>query len=244
MICLTLFPGLLPGPGEKSFITEPGCCCRVLAGCGMRCSERGGGAHGRIWISTPSGIGKPFPAWRNPAARKSWVSGAWGAALCGDEKLPVCLCFLWSVVWPNIGRLLSAEGITRPLFSLVGLWFKGKQLSYQPVLTTGTSSCNSAVLQAAICSFSFEELVNCKEVTPCLSLLPCCCVAGNCIASVLNLEVGNGRNFTAPLICAKLNLLTSWWCCMQGMLLAPARGVSTQRLYRTVRLLTKVSCWG
>lgn len=35
----------------------------------------------------------------------------------------------------------QSEDVTRPLFRLVGLWFKGKRLSYQLVVTTGTSSC-------------------------------------------------------------------------------------------------------
>ena len=120
--------------------------------------------------------------------------------------------FVFSQVCGVVGHWQSAqsEDFTRPLFSLVELWFKGKWLSYQPVVTIGTSSCKGVVLQAAICSFPFEELVNCKEITPCLYLLPCCCVVGNCIASVLNLEVGDGQNFTAPPVCAELNLLTSW----------------------------------
>lgn len=69
-----------------------------------------------------------------------------------------------------------SKDITWPLFRVVGLWFKGKWLSYQFAVTTGTSSGKGVVLQAAIRSFPFEELGNWKEITPCLYLLPCCCM--------------------------------------------------------------------
>lgn len=119
MICLTLFPGLLPGPGEKSFITEPGCCCRVLAGCGMRCSEQGGGAHGRIWISTPSGIGKPFPA------RRTLVQGRaecleHGELHCAGRKSCRCVCVFSGLC---CGRTLADCSALRALPGLCSVWW-------------------------------------------------------------------------------------------------------------------------
>ena len=108
-ICLTLLARLLPSPGEESFLTEPGCCCGALAGCGVRCTERGDGAQGRVWISTSLEMGKPLPAWRTLLQGRAAGSGAWRAALCGESNPPVSLHSLGSVVWPGVRSLLGAR---------------------------------------------------------------------------------------------------------------------------------------